>query len=265
MSECTEMFVYEIQPAMLDKFISVKDQLIGEARTLPGLVESATFRADAQENLFVDRMIWESADAATAGAELFQGLPTVVVDHHPVGPDPIPGISFRDPGACAAGEMVFDLISGKGGAWPRATVDGLYVAILSDTGSFRFSNTTPGTLRLAADLVALGADPGETIPPFGLAPEDLGAGGVMLLRIRFRQGADVSHDPSNLLILDCRLTGHCRAASSRGYSGVEEDVIGVRLKLRGVEGGTNPAAAGLAMAGSAEQLESTATPSDSVA
>ena len=76
MSECTEMFVYEIQPAMLDKFISVKDQLIGEARTLPGLVESATFRADAQENLFVDRMIWESADAATAGAELFQGLPT---------------------------------------------------------------------------------------------------------------------------------------------------------------------------------------------
>jgi phosphoesterase RecJ-like protein len=94
--------------------------------------------------------------------ELFQGLPTVVVDHHPVGPDPIPGISFRDPGACAAGEMVFDLISGKGGPWPRATVDGLYVAILSDTGSFRFSNTTPGTLRLAADLVALGADP-ETL------------------------------------------------------------------------------------------------------
>lgn len=91
--------------------------------------------------------------------DLVRNLPLAVVDHHPVGSDPIPGVSFIDPGACAAGEMVFDLVAGKGGPWPEAAVDGLYVAILSDTGSFRFSNTKPSTLRLAADLVALGADP----------------------------------------------------------------------------------------------------------
>ena len=37
----------------------------------------------------------------------------------------------------------------------------LYVAILTDTGGFRFSNTTPGTLRVAADLLERGIDPEE--------------------------------------------------------------------------------------------------------
>ncbi len=76
MSECTEIFVYEIAPEKVEEFLTVKDQLITEAESLPGLVESATFRADEQSNLFFDRMTWESATAAEAGDKLFQALPT---------------------------------------------------------------------------------------------------------------------------------------------------------------------------------------------
>jgi hypothetical protein len=76
MSECTEVFVYEIVPEMVDEFQSIKDQLIAEAETLPGLIASATFRSDDQDNLFIDRMRWESAEAARVGFELFQKLPT---------------------------------------------------------------------------------------------------------------------------------------------------------------------------------------------
>ena len=76
MSECTEIYVYEIEPEKVEEFLSVKDELIVEAQTLPGLRASATFRSDEQSNLFIDRMQWESADAAKTGLELFQNLPT---------------------------------------------------------------------------------------------------------------------------------------------------------------------------------------------
>ncbi len=92
---------------------------------------------------------------------LIQDLPTAVIDHHPQGTDPIPGASFRDPKACATGELVFDLVSAAGGPWPPETVRSLYVALLADTGSFRFSNTSPDTHRIAAFLMEKGADPEE--------------------------------------------------------------------------------------------------------
>jgi nanoRNase/pAp phosphatase (c-di-AMP/oligoRNAs hydrolase) len=41
----------------------------------------------------------------------------------------------------------------------EAQSEGIYVAIVTDTGSFRFSNTTPRTHLIAADLLQRGADP----------------------------------------------------------------------------------------------------------
>jgi phosphoesterase RecJ-like protein len=90
---------------------------------------------------------------------LFDQLPRVVIDHHPAGPDPIEGVSFRDSEACATGELVFDLIHEGGGPWPAAAVMGLYVAILTDTGSFRHSNTTARCHQIVADLIQRGIDP----------------------------------------------------------------------------------------------------------
>jgi len=95
-------------------------------------------------------------------APLVEHLPTVVIDHHPVGDDALsPGVAFIDTSASAAGELVFDLLWSRGGPWTRAVVDGLYIAIFSDTGGFRFSNARPGALRAAAELVERGASPDE--------------------------------------------------------------------------------------------------------
>lgn len=93
---------------------------------------------------------------------LIDGLPTVVIDHHPPGDRPIEGVSFRDSNACATGELVFDLIQRAGGPWPASADLAMYVAILTDTGSFRFSNTTPASFRIAAELVSRGVNPDET-------------------------------------------------------------------------------------------------------
>jgi phosphoesterase RecJ-like protein len=86
---------------------------------------------------------------------------TVIVDHHPPGDRPLGGISFRDPSASATGEMVYDLMQLSGGPWPMEALIGLYVAILTDTGNFRFSNSTPGAHRVVADLIERGVDPEE--------------------------------------------------------------------------------------------------------
>lgn len=88
--------------------------------------------------------------------------PTLVIDHHPAPESAIPGTLLQDPTACAAGELVYDLLTAAGQEaepWPPAAVEGLYVAIVTDTGSFRFANTTPRAHLVAADLMRRGIDP----------------------------------------------------------------------------------------------------------
>lgn len=83
-----------------------------------------------------------------------------VIDHHPPAEGGIPGPGIRDAAACATGELVFDLFAVAGtDEWTEAMVQGLYGAIETDTGSFRFSNTTPRAHVIAADLLRRGIDP----------------------------------------------------------------------------------------------------------
>ncbi len=90
---------------------------------------------------------------------LIRHLPAVVIDHHPAGADGISGIVVRDTTAAATGEMVFALLERDGAAWTPQMAAALYTAVLTDTGGFRFSNTTPTCLRTAARLIELGAAP----------------------------------------------------------------------------------------------------------
>jgi phosphoesterase RecJ-like protein len=90
---------------------------------------------------------------------LIGSLPRVIIDHHPPGDSPMPGLSLRDPTASAAGELVYDLLWLGGGVWPPASAVGIYVAILTDTGSFRYGNTSPRVHRIVSDLLERGVEP----------------------------------------------------------------------------------------------------------
>ncbi len=80
------------------------------------------------------------------------------IDHHPDNRR-YGTINWIDSSAAATGEMIYDLITALG--WPIGpdVALGLYTAIHTDTGSFRYSNTTPRTFRIAAALTAAGAQP----------------------------------------------------------------------------------------------------------
>lgn len=68
-------------------------------------------------------------------------------------------VNWVQPGASATGEMVYELLAAAGLPLSREVATNLYTAIVTDTGSFRYSNTSPATFRVAAHLVEAGADP----------------------------------------------------------------------------------------------------------
>jgi len=83
----------------------------------------------------------------------------VCIDHH-VGPVKLPsGPCLIAPEATATAELVFDLSTVEGWSLTPASAQALYVGLLTDTGGFRFSNTTARALRIAAALLEKGVDP----------------------------------------------------------------------------------------------------------
>ncbi len=96
------------------------------------------------------------ADAVRALA-----VPVGVIDHHVAGDDAISDLVVADTASCATGELIFDVATTLGLEITPLVARALYCAILTDTGSFRFSNTSPRAHAIAAVLLTAGVDPEE--------------------------------------------------------------------------------------------------------
>ncbi|BDU68765.1 DHH family phosphoesterase [Geothrix oryzae] len=91
------------------------------------------------------------------------GAERACLDHHlkdaPQGFDD----EFTDSTASASTELVYDLVRPRlGGDLPPVMAQALYAGMVSDTGNFRHSNTTPKIHHAAADLIAQGVHPART-------------------------------------------------------------------------------------------------------
>jgi phosphoesterase RecJ-like protein len=85
----------------------------------------------------------------------------LVLDHHVPPQHGFDATVVEDATACATGELVFDLltIAGLPKPWDRTIIEGIYTAIVTDTGSFRFSNSTNRAHAIAGDMIEQGVDP----------------------------------------------------------------------------------------------------------
>ena len=88
-------------------------------------------------------------------------VPRMVIDHHVAGAEPPGELIVSDTKACATGELVFDLARVLDLELTEPIARALYTAILTDTGGFRFSNTSPRCHAVAGQLLAAGVDPEE--------------------------------------------------------------------------------------------------------
>src|SRR5204862_4730343 len=80
------------------------------------------------------------------------------IDHHP-GNSSYGQFNWFDGTAAACGEMVFDLVRALGAPLTREVATHIYVAILTDTGSFHYSSISPRTFDICRECVEAGVDP----------------------------------------------------------------------------------------------------------
>lgn len=86
-------------------------------------------------------------------------IPVAVIDHHVSHARGFGQVNVIEPEAAATGEILWDLFQEAGGGITPPIAEALYVALMTDTGSFRYSNTDPHAHRVAADLLGHGLDP----------------------------------------------------------------------------------------------------------
>lgn len=80
-----------------------------------------------------------------------------VIDHHQTN-TLFGDINYVDELASSTGEIIFELAGEFGFPLDKVSATALYIALSTDTGSFRYDNTTPKTMQIASDLMSLGID-----------------------------------------------------------------------------------------------------------
>ena len=104
-------------------------------------------------------IVMESGDLARTGVAGLEGRFTINIDHHQ-GNTHYGALNWVDESAAACGEMVFDLIEVLGVPLTIEIATHVYLAILTDTGSFHYANITPKTFDICRRLVEAGVNPG---------------------------------------------------------------------------------------------------------
>jgi len=125
---------------------------------LPGFDTISETAGDDIDVLFT----FDCATVARFGdkQDLIGATPTVVnVDHH-VSNEGFGSVNLIEATASATGQVVHRLLTELGAPITADVATNLYAALFTDTGGFRHENTTEAALRLGADLVAAGCNPG---------------------------------------------------------------------------------------------------------
>jgi phosphoesterase RecJ-like protein len=102
-------------------------------------------------------IVMESGDLSRTGVAGLDGGFIINIDHH-VGNTMFGAVNWFDLSAAACGEMVFDLVRELGVPLTHDIALHVYIAILTDTGSFHYSNITPRTFDISRWCVEAGVD-----------------------------------------------------------------------------------------------------------
>ena len=124
----------------------------------PGL-ERIEITPDVPAHAEADAVIvMECGDLSRTGVRGFEGRYVINIDHH-AGNGMYGSINWFDESAAACGEMVYDVIGALGVPMSREIATHIYLAILTDTGSFHHSNITPRTFEICRQTVEAGVNP----------------------------------------------------------------------------------------------------------
>jgi phosphoesterase RecJ-like protein len=163
-------------------------------RFLPGIekIRIDSYVGDEYQVLF----ILECNNFERSGLEKLNQFVSVNVDHHPKN-DHFGDLNWVDSGASAVGMLIYHLLREMGVSITPEIAINLYVAILTDTGSFQFSNTNAETFAVARELASAGADPGRIAQSVMMSQSE------SKLRLLARLLATLDFDPSRRIAWIC--------------------------------------------------------------
>ena len=121
-------------------------------------LESFASGEPAQGGQISNLILLDCNEIERTGIEKIEFVLSAVIDHHET-ESTFGDIKWIEPHAAATGLMLFYVIKELGVKITKDIAINLYAAIAIDTGTFRYSNTTPEVLRVAAELIEAGADP----------------------------------------------------------------------------------------------------------
>jgi phosphoesterase RecJ-like protein len=114
--------------------------------------------AASVEGEFEAAIVMECGDLRRTGVGGLERFFVINIDHHP-GNTGYGQINWFDPGAAACAEMVYDVVRALGVPLSTTIATHVYLAILTDTGSFHYSSISTRTFEICRECVAAGVDP----------------------------------------------------------------------------------------------------------
>lgn len=163
-------------------------------RFLPGsdrIVRPEQVEGVPAVSILIDCGQWERA--GESGKLLARAATVLNIDHHP-DTDGVGAYNYIDPLASASGEQIYE-IAKRLGTMNYDIALCIYVAIVSDTGGFRYSNTTAETHRIVSELLRQGVKCNEVA--YRLYESDppnlVKAMGLALSEVRFKNGVAWAH------------------------------------------------------------------------
>jgi len=103
-------------------------------------------------------VVMECGDLSRTGVAGFEQYFLINIDHH-IGNTQYGAINWFDESAAACGELVFDVIEALGVPLSLEIATHIYLAILTDTGSFHHSHITTRTFEICRRAVEAGVNP----------------------------------------------------------------------------------------------------------
>ena len=136
--------------------VIVRGEIPPSYRSLPGAEEIRDVERIDKDYDAV--FVIECSDLSRPGIQGLENALTVNIDHHATS-EHFGTINWIDATASAVGEMIYNLCKAIGGKVTREVAECVYMALVTDTGSFHFPNTTERTLKVASELVKAGVRP----------------------------------------------------------------------------------------------------------
>jgi phosphoesterase RecJ-like protein len=147
---------YALRDLGKEVWIVNKDLAPGPLLAFPGVPDIEI--ADQVSGEYDAAIIMECGDLARTGVSGLERQFLINIDHHP-GNTEYGQINWFDASAAACGEMVFEVIKALGVPISVDIGTHIYLAILTDTGSFHYGNMTPRTFEMCREVIEAGVDP----------------------------------------------------------------------------------------------------------